>query len=97
MNRNIFPVKAGIIPAEKSRSDDILLTVDAICGLNERYGLLAKSRTGRYLAVPVVSSLRDFAPCATRLPIRRLKSAVNRIPSLRDCTKTKPYAFNNQK
>ena len=69
----------------KSRSDDTLLTVDAIYGQNGQYRLQPKSRRGRYFTVPVVSSLRDFAACVPCQPLRRLKSTVNKVPSLRDC------------
>ena len=45
------------ISEKQSRSDDILLTVDAIYGQDAGNGLLRKSRTGRYFTALIVPSL----------------------------------------
>jgi len=79
-----------ITDAKKSRRDGILLTV----GFNLRtrdtiHSLQSPAGTAQWSVK--VSSLRDFADRVT-FHLRRLKSTVNKVTSLRDFSSDKPIA-----
>jgi len=65
----------------KSRRDNTLLTVGVTYGETILYILLASQR--RHYREMKVSSLRDLG-CVCRTFVRRLKSTVNKVLSLRD-------------
>ena len=71
--------------AAKSRSDDTLLTGGFNCRTT-RQRTQRQSRAATTLEDGNVPSLRDWAEYTSCSPRRRLKSTVNRVSSLRDCS-----------
>ena len=71
--------------ATESRRDGILLTVDFnLRNVKALHATSLQSPAGTILYLPIVPSLRDFAAYSSCWLFRRLKSTVNKVPSLRN-------------